>query len=170
MRCLPALMLLSVLLWGCGYRPPGEGLSPYEGVHVLQVEQFANRTFEPFLEVALTNEVIKRFSRSRTFSIDANGHQAAEGVLAGSIEFYSTDPISYDRNDDILEYRSRMIIEALLRRRSDGRVLWKGRLEWTEEYPASEVNILQEEREAAAIDIIAARLAEELFVRIADDF
>ncbi len=63
-----------------------------------------------------------------------------------------------------------MSVNALLRRSSDDRVLWKGVVSWTQAYPAGDEKNIQEDNEAAAIALISRRLAEELYFRLNDDF
>jgi outer membrane lipopolysaccharide assembly protein LptE/RlpB len=167
-RLLLLVLFLSAL-GGCGYHLPGRGDHLPAGVETLRIELFANRTVEPYLENRLTNAVTDRFIRGRALRLTEDPARA-DAVLTGSVTAYATRPISYDRNDQITEYRSAVTIAATLRRASDGRVLWKGTLDWTEEYPASLDKGAQEENEAAAIEVIAARLADELFFRIMEGF
>jgi hypothetical protein len=83
---------------------------------------------------------------------------------------YSTSPISYDRNDVITEYRSTMTIAVTLRQTADDRILWKGSIDWSEEYPANLDKGVQEDNEAAAIAVIVDQLAQELYFRIMENF
>jgi len=169
MRRLFLLLPGLLCLFACGYHFTGNGKNLYPEVHSLHIELFSNRTVEPFLENRITTSVIDRFARKRPEQV-AGDRAGAEAVLTGTVTEYRTDPISYDRNDVITEYRSTMAISATLRQTSDDRVLWKGSLAWSEEYPASLDKAVQEDNEAAAIAIIAERLAQELYFRITENF
>jgi len=169
MRRFFLLLPCLLCLFGCGYHFPGSESNLPAEVRSLYIELFANRTVEPFLENRITTSVIDWFARRNPRQI-VEGRSGAEGVLTGAVTKYETEPISYDRNDEITEYRSTMTISATLRQTSDDRVLWKGRLEWSEEYPASLDKAAQEDNEAEAIAVIAERLAQELYFRITENF
>jgi len=163
--------LLAVLLcvWSCGYHFPGNGSSLPGQVRSLYIELFTNRTAEPFLENRITSSVIDRFARRSPGQV-VDDRSGAEAILSGMVTEYRTESISYDSNDMITEYRSTMSISVTLRQTSDDHVLWKGNLAWSEEYPASRDKAVQEDNEAAAIDVIAERLAQELYSRITENF
>ncbi len=167
---LAAILVLTGLLAGCGYQLPGRtGTKLPAEVRTIHVQMFENRTYRPFLEFDLANFVIGRLARSRLLRL-VDHREAADAVLNGSIVLYETVPISYDRQDQIREYRSRMSVEAVLRHAADGRVLWKGVVSWAEEYPSSMDKNVQEINELAAIRVISQRLAEEIYTRMVDDF
>lgn len=167
-RLLLSLVLL-VVFCGCGYHLPGRGNNLPDDVRTLYVAHFANRTAEPFLEDHLTDLVTREFGLRQTLRLteDAAG---ADAVLSGAVVSYTNRSISYGSDDETSEYRSLMEISAELRRSADGRSLWKGHLSWSEEYPSSDDKIAQEDNESAAIEEIVARLAEELYFRIVDNF
>lgn len=169
MRRLGLLLAAVLLLGGCGYHLPGRGENLPPEVQTLHIELFGNRTTEPFLENRITDSVTDRFARKRTLRLVEKGERA-DAVLSGVVAAYRTTPISYDRNDVITEYRSTMSIAATLRQTADDRVLWKGSVDWSEEYPASLDKSAQEDNEAAAIVVIVDRLAQELYSRIMENF
>lgn len=169
MKRLFLLLAVALLLGGCGYHLPGRGDNLPADVQSLYVELFANRTVEPFLENRITDAVIDWFASKRDFTM-VEDRSRADAVLSGTITAYDTKPISYDRNDVITEYRSTLTIAVTLRRSADERVLWRGSLGWSEEYPASLDKSAQEDNESAAIDVIGDRLAQELYFRIMENF
>jgi outer membrane lipopolysaccharide assembly protein LptE/RlpB len=169
MRGLGLLLVALLLVASCGYHLPGRGSSLPSEVQSLYIELFSNRTAEPFLENRITERVIDRFARKRSLHL-VEKREIAEAVLSGVVTGYSTSPISYDRNDVITEYRSTMTIAVTLRQTADDRILWKGSIEWSEEYPANLDKSVQEDNEAAAIVVIADRLAQELYFRIMENF
>jgi len=169
MRRLCLLLPVLLCLFACGYHFPGNGSNLPPEVRTLCVELFTNRTVEPFLENRVTLNVVDWFARKgRMHLVEDRGR--ADVVLSGSVIDYRSDSISYDSNDMITEYRSRMTVAATLRQTTDDRVLWKGTLSWSEEYPASLDKGVQEDNEAAAIAVIAERLAQELYFRITENF
>jgi outer membrane lipopolysaccharide assembly protein LptE/RlpB len=138
-------------------------------VHRVFIELFQNRTLQPLLENEITNAVTERLSRGRALTL-VRGADQGDAVLSGMVTFYETVPISYDTQDDIVEYRSTMSIAAVLRRTGNGPVVWSGSVTWNEEYPANRDKALQEDNEAAAIAEISDRLADELYSRVVSNF
>lgn len=167
MRILVVIAVL--LLAGCGYHLQGRSSNLPPDVQTLYIEMFSNRTMEPLLENYITDRVVDRFARTGTMRL-VESPGLADAVLSGTIIRYSTMPISYDRRDVITEYRSIMAIAGTLQQRSDERVLWKGTVEWSEEYPASLDKSVQEDNETAAIEVISERLSQELYFRIMENF
>jgi outer membrane lipopolysaccharide assembly protein LptE/RlpB len=162
---LLGLLLLS--LAACGYHLPGRGGMPAD-IRTVQVEYFNNATLEPLLERAVTSAIVDRLARSRLLDIAPQGD--ADAVLSGAVVSYGTTPASYDRNDIVREFRATMAIEATLRATADERVLWRGRVAWSENFPATADKTMQYSREVEARRVISDRIAGELLVRIAEDF
>ncbi len=168
-RSVVLVTLLALLLSACGYRLQGRDDTLPGDVRSLYVEMFRNDSYEPYLENTLTNEVVGRFSRHGRVEI-VEQPLNAEGILGGRIVTYSNTALSYDRDDNIAEYRSQMTVEAVLRRVDNGEVLWKGPVVWQEDYSVSSDKVLQDDREQAAIQEISQRLADELFSHMIDNF
>lgn len=170
MRSLGALVMTLVLLLpaGCGYHRAGSG-DNLGGIGTLHITLFENQTFEPFVENAVTNAVTERFLRTRRWRLVENP-ATADGVFSGEVSVFQTVPVSFDRNDNVLEYRAEMTATAVLRANPEGQVLWKGSASWSEEYPGSLDKGQQEDYKRQAIRDIADRLAEELYFRLTDNF
>lgn len=158
-----------LLLGGCGYHSMAQpGLLP-GGVQTMHIALFGNRTTEAFLENALTDAVIERFSRQRGLQL-LESPERAEGLLSGDLVSYSIGASAYNPVDQITEYRLALTVEAELRRRADGRVLWKGTVQWVEEFPSSSDKTFQEDNESVAAQLAIERLAEELHYRTLANF
>jgi outer membrane lipopolysaccharide assembly protein LptE/RlpB len=168
-RALGFALLFLLVLGGCGYHLAGRGTALPADLRTLSVVMFKNRTTQPFLENYVTNDVLERFAREGLFELTENSARA-DAVLSGAITGYSSVPIAYDKNDSIAEYRSTITVNATLRRRSNGRVFWKGNISWSEEYPANLDKTIQYDNEIEAIKIISRRLAEEIYYRVTDNF
>ena len=168
MRYLPVFLLL-LGLTACGYHPPGQSGALSGGAKTVYIPLFVNRTTEPQLENHLTSMVSEVLARNGNLAqVESRDH--AETVLEGVINSYRTRPLSYDKQDNISEYRSTMEVTASLRQVSDGRLLWQRKITWEADYPAANDKMLQEDLEQQAIDEISRRLAEELYYHLLDDF
>jgi outer membrane lipopolysaccharide assembly protein LptE/RlpB len=166
-RLFPLFLLL--LPAACGYHFPGHGEGVSAQVQTLYVGAIVNRTTEPFIETGVANAIIEAFARRKGIR-PIESEDRAEALLTGAVTAYSSTALSYDRLDQIVEYRSSMTIEVTLQQQSDGRTLWKGSVSWSEEYLANSDKALQKDNEARAIAVISDRLAEELHVRVMDNF
>lgn len=163
------VVILLLCLCGCGYRFPGKGGSLPGDVQKLYIPLLVNKSAEPQIENLLSNDVSEVFARNGNISL-VQTQQQAEAVLEGVISSYSSKAISYDKNDDINEYRATMVIKVSLRQVTDGRLLWQGTVSWSDEYLAADDKTVQEDLERDAIEEISLRLAEELLSRLLDDF
>ena len=168
MRLLSFLVLLFCLP-GCGYHFPGQAGALPGGVEQLYIPLFVNQTAEPQLEYKMTSRVSEVFSRNSKIS-QVEKVEQAEAILVGAIRSYQTRALSYDRNDTIGEYRSTMIIDAVLQQVENEELLWKGTVSWSSEYSAATDKSVQEGLEQQAIDEISLRLAEEILYQLLDDF
>jgi outer membrane lipopolysaccharide assembly protein LptE/RlpB len=128
-----------------------------------------NATYEPFLENAVTLALQDRLIRSPGIELVDDPGQA-DALLTGTVAQYDSNSLSYDGNDRIAEYRARMTVEVALRHADNAQVLWKGRSSWTEDYVATTDKALEDDREKAAIEEIARRLADDIYSRMVDDF
>lgn len=160
-------LLLSALLFGCGYAPVAH--SPGIGVRTLFVEPLVNRTTEPFLDSIVTNSLVERFGRDSRLRL-VKRRADAEAVLSGDVAAYHRTSISYDSSDKIREYRSTMTINVAVRRNADGKTLWKNAVSWTEDSQNSSDLGVQQDNETSAIQKIGERLAEQLYHRLQENF
>ena len=164
-----SLFILLFCLSGCGYHFPGQSGALPAGVEKLYIPLFVNKTAEPQLENKITSRVSEVFSRNSKISQVENPSDA-EAILLGTVSGYQTRALSYDSNDDIGEYRSTMIVDAVLRQIETEQLLWEGTVNWSAEYRADKDKSVQEDLEQQAIDEITLRLAEEIFYQLLDDF
>lgn len=171
MTCLRLMTLLILMTLGaCGYQVPGQKTGWVgQGHQVLYVEYFVNRTAEPYLDNYLTESIIRQLARSRQFELTED-RQAADLVLTGSATRFEVDPVAYDRQDRIADYRTDLEIRARLLRLANGQVLWEDELRRSENYPAVDNKSRQLELRSQVARQAAARLAEDLQARLADAF
>lgn len=162
---------LVVLLFvsACGYHLPGRGNNLPEDIHSVFIEPFTNKTTEPFIENQLTNEVRDQFSRRRTLEVLSSSDDA-DAILTGVVTSYRTHSVTYDKDDDITEYRVTMNVSATLTRSNGEEVLWQGLVSWNEEFFASDDRAEQDYRESEAQDDVSRRLAQEVYNRMTDNF
>jgi outer membrane lipopolysaccharide assembly protein LptE/RlpB len=87
-----AVLLAALGLSGCaGYHIGNVKPHYLEGINSIAVPTFHNQTFQPHIEVLLTNTVIKQLQQDGTFRI-ANIHDA-DATLKGTIQAIGRTPV-----------------------------------------------------------------------------
>ena len=172
-------MFLSVLLvfalgaGGCGYTTSSNLSSCFRTVYV---EDFKNKItyssasgkdiYIPLLEIKARNAVIDRFLFDGNLRVAEA--QAADLVLKGELKSYQRDGLRITDNDDVLEYRVRIIVHF---------TLWDTRLQevaWDESSFAGEATYFvtgtQATSEDAAIEEAITDLARRIVERTIENW
>jgi hypothetical protein len=90
----------------------------------LSVGPFENESREFGLDRRLMFALEGEFFRRGLLRVveDPDG---GEAVLSGTIRSFTTRPVAFDSRDEALQYEAEMTLDAELKRRDDGAVLWK---------------------------------------------
>lgn len=163
------LMIVGITLNGCGYHHVGGVAGSHaggkDGVHIPIL---ANKSYRPGLETILTSNLVDEFARrSGGKAVD---EAAAQFVLIGTVLSYSVTAVSYTAADKIREYRSTIKVVATLSDRQSRKILWKGELSGSQDYPTNSNIALQQNSEDAAVREICRRLAEQIYEKTQEDF
>ncbi len=164
-------LLVLILCWlaGCGYHLPSvAGQSGQAAVKTLNIPIFANKTYKTNLEAQLVNSLVDEFSLRRNYRVVSA--QDADLTITGTVLSYGIAAISYTATDTVREYRATITAEAVLRQTITQKVLWKGVVSWSQDYPVNADIALQQNSEEAAIREISRRLAQQIYLRVLDDF
>lgn len=131
--------LVSIILFfylgisGCGYT--SSSLLP-KGLDTIHVDNFANGIdttrevsdrrmsyfYKPGIETEVTRAVIDGFIFDRHLSIDSE--KEADLTLKGTLVDYKQYPLSYNKDDDIVEYRVEILVNIELVNNKTGEVMW----------------------------------------------
>jgi hypothetical protein len=132
-----AIVLLSLMLAGCGYHFAGEHVSLPEDVHSLSVGHIENRSREHGLEKTLAFALEREVYIRRHFHMEEDA-AAGDAVLSGTIRTVRVQPVAFDSNDEAVQFQIAVVLDLTLTRQSDAHVLWQVRgLRETDEYSAS---------------------------------
>jgi outer membrane lipopolysaccharide assembly protein LptE/RlpB len=163
------LVLLSIILVaGCGYRIVGRETHVPPGLNSIAIPTFVNKTFEPGIEVPLTQAFLREVIRDRRLKVvDRN---EADSVLEGVIKYFRIYSVSYDRSGLATEYQTTLVIDLTLKKRT-GEIHWQeNNLSETRWYRASSDTLIAESNKDAAIQEIARFFAERVRNRIFYNF
>jgi len=114
------LLLMSVLLAGCGYSVRGNLPNHIKSV---AVPVFVNRTQAPALEHVITRAVIDAFVTSGRLRVARP--EEADSMLEGEIVGYRIEPLAFDPRANVREYRLSVTLNLQFRDVRKGRMLWR---------------------------------------------
>lgn len=158
---LVSIICVLVVGMGCGYRLGGEGLGPPLEIQSIAVPTFINATYKAGIETTVTNALLSELIKDRRLKVVRVDE--ADAVMEGTVTSFSTSSVAYDLSGFVLEYRTWVTLDVVLRRGKKGEILWSRRgLSETDVYRvSSEVRFTEAEKERAIL-----RIAEELARRV----
>lgn len=123
---------LLVTLSSCGYTSRSFLIDKYKTLHVspfLNRIDITNeldtankyRIYKPLLESQITKLLIDRFIQDGTLKLEEAGN--ADLILDGELLEFRREPLRYDRNDEVVEYRLALVVNIQLKDRRDDKVI-----------------------------------------------
>jgi outer membrane lipopolysaccharide assembly protein LptE/RlpB len=161
--------LTTLLLMGCGYHFTASGARLPAGVHSVAIPIFGNQTLQTGIESDLTGALVDRFVSARQLPVTSQSE--ADAVLSGTIKSFITSPAAVTLGTQAAtEYRATLTIEASLKRRQDGQVLWKGEMSEWRNYPVASDPAVTEANKREAIRQASDLLAKRLYELLLENF
>ncbi len=167
-----AVLLLLLVLAGCGYRFTAEQGTRLAAGQTVWVPFVKNSTVYPNASVVLKRALFEQFSALRGIT-PAISQQTGDLWLEGSVTGYSTAVVSYSAVDTAKEYRLTISADIRVRRRgdsSDAVPVWKGSLSAWQDYPVASTIELQRNSEDAALAAAARKLAQQLIWQMEQNY
>jgi hypothetical protein len=133
------LALLALLLapLGCGYHLAGSNVVVPGGIESISVGTFENESHQEGLDKVLAFAFEREFYERGTLRVRENPGEG-DGIISGTIREFRTRPVSFNSDENALQYEAELTLDVTLRRQGDGKVLWKGsRLHVFDEYAVS---------------------------------
>ena len=164
-----ACAILIICSSACGYHFTGStGNLPPE-IRTIAIPFFSNKTFEPRIENYFTNALIEEFLERGIVRIGKR--EESDAILVGIIKSFKISPISFDKNDRVVEYRATVILDTSLKRNDNDLILWESSgISGSHEYTVSSNITVTDTNEIEAVKKIAADLAEEIHNSIFEGF
>lgn len=165
---LITIILFSTII-GCGYHIMGKGGEFPEGITSVAIIPLENKTKEPNLTSIFTSAFRHEFIFRR--DVEVVPEEKAEASFQGSISTIKIVSTAYDSSGRATEYDITITLDSRLIRRGNNAILWKGdNIAGTWHYKASLDVIVNEGNKNAAIQKIAADLAEKIYIMIKERF
>lgn len=142
----------------------GRGGHIQSGIKSIAIPVFENKTMEPIIEEEITSAVIKEFLKDDR--IQVVDRSQAELVLQGSVISYKESPISFDLNQNALEYRITVTTHLRLLQQSTHNILWERDVTASAEYDVSSDIMSARATKLLALKEIAQNLSEEVTDRV----
>jgi hypothetical protein len=122
---------------GCGYRLIGTQTMIPGDIRSISVGRFENNSRQEGLEKTLAFAFEREFYERGALPLRENPNEG-DGVIMGTIREFKTRPVSFDEDDEALQYEAELTLDVTLLRQADGKVLWRGaRLHAFEQYSVS---------------------------------
>lgn len=154
------IICIALLPLGCGYQLVGKETHIPPGLNSVAIPTFVNQTFEPGIEVPLTQGFLREFIQDRRVKV--LNRSEADSILEGVIKGFQIYSVAYDRSGLALEYQTTVVIDLTLKKRT-GEILWRENdLSETRWFRTSFNVLVSESNRAAAIQEIGRFIAERM--------
>ena len=170
-----AVLAVAILMVSCGYTLSGYGASVLpEGVSIIAVIPFENRTGRPEIEQRVTEAVAAELSRrgrsksGRLRVVTQVGE--ADAVLEGAVTRYQTRSVEFAANGRATRIETEVLLQATLRELETDTVLWSQTgLIFKEQFDVPPTGEFFDQ-ETLALDEIAQGAASVLVLSIVEGF
>jgi outer membrane lipopolysaccharide assembly protein LptE/RlpB len=164
------LIFLPVMLCSCGYSMRGAGTikgGSDQAYQSIAVPMFANDTFEPLIEKAVTAALKEEILHDGRLVL--TDPENADLVVKGRVKSFELQPLTYDPLERIQEYRLVIVSEVLVMKRGSEQPLWKDSTieshadyRVTQDVTKSKINKMEAVRKASR------NLSEKFVIRMLD--
>jgi len=133
-KILAAMIIFTFALSGCGYTTKSLLPSNYKTIHVenfknaikITAEQSNERMYRgyvPGMELSLTRAVIDKYMMDGNLRIDSP--ERADLILTAELTDFNRGGIRYDSDDNVEEYRIKLVVNMELTEAKTGKTVWK---------------------------------------------
>jgi len=119
----PVVLTCLCLASACGYNFAGTGSRVPTDVHTISLGPLQNATREIGIEKQLLESLEDEVSSRARLSVVPSGQ--GDVILSGVVRDYVSRPSSFSSRDEALEYQATVSVDLELRRRDNGKLLWK---------------------------------------------
>ncbi len=168
-KIIPILLLVS--LTACGYQLAGRGAGTgsASGKYKVFVRMFRNDSYEPLVEKDVTAALKEEIAIDGRWMLTDEGD--ADILVNGKVRKVDLEPLSYDPQERILEYRLIMHTDVKVSDIKTKKVIWKkNNFTSYADYRVTVDVTKSKIRKEEAIKYASKRFAEEFIIRVLDRF
>ncbi|MCM8761371.1 MAG: LPS assembly lipoprotein LptE [Candidatus Omnitrophica bacterium] len=129
-------LIAALSVGGCGYTTRSVLSPEYKSIEVENVKNSISvtaeqdnlrmyRGYRPGMEVELTKAIIDAYLFDGNLKVSQEGN--ADLILVSELVDFKREPLRYDANDNIEEYRIKLYVNMELQDANSGATLWKER-------------------------------------------
>ena len=115
-------LLICAVVSGCGYSYARSRLS--DDYSTIAVPAFKNKSFEPDIQIFVTNLLIRELQADGRFRI-VDAVSSADLVLTGAITDFEAQAITLSTSDNIGQFKITIRASASLEDTRTGKIIWK---------------------------------------------
>jgi len=152
------VFLIPIVLAGCGYTTStirGAGISS------IYVPMFKNETYEHNIHVTVTDAVINELILDGNLKLLK--HEEADTILEGKVTRYKTEPLGYDKNNDVEQYRMAVTTQVVFKNLKKDKIIWTQTIEGsTTYYTSGRLGMSEKAAADKAIENLARNIVSEV--------
>jgi hypothetical protein len=156
-------LLICAAVSGCGYSYARSRLS--DDYSTIAVPAFKNKSFEPNIQIRVTNLLIRELQADGRFRI-VDAASSADLVLTGAITDIEAQAITLGVNDNISEYKIAIVASVSLEDTRTGKAIWKKKRLRSADFYQTRGGRSREE----ALDEASENLAELIIFKCFDSY
>ena len=162
------LILLALLLNGCGYHLVGTGSSLPSHLKTLSIPEFSNSSSEPGIHRELTSNIIDSFITDGRVKIVRKGN--SDMVMKGNLYYYDLKAASFSSNDFVSDYIVELGVEIEVIDKVNDKSYLKNKFKTKWDYKATSDIIDTESARLAALEEAYIVLGNRLVSLLIDQF
>jgi hypothetical protein len=137
-------------------------------IRSLSVGRFDNQSRQEGLDKTLAFAFEREIYERGTLPLRENPAEG-DGIITGTIREFRIRPVSFDSDDQALQYEAALTLDVTLSRQADGKVLWRGsRVRAFEEYSVSRDAVVPSSSQFQQGTLDFANLAELSDIQLAE--
>jgi hypothetical protein len=162
------LLIISLLLNGCGYHLVGTGSSLPPHLKTLSIPVFSNSSSEPEIHRELTSNIIDSFITDGRLKIVRKG--ISNMVMEGNLYYYDLKAVSFSSNDFASDYIVELGVDVEVIDKVNDKLYIKNKFKTKWDYRATSDIVDTESARLAALEEAYKELGNRLVSLLIDQF
>jgi hypothetical protein len=162
------LLVISLLLNGCGYHLVGTGSSLPPHLKTLSIPVFSNSSSEPEIHRELTSNIIDSFISDGRLKVVRKGK--SDMVMKGTLYYYDLKAVSFSSSDFVSDYIVELGVDVEVIDKIKDKAYIKNKFKTKWDYKATSDIVDTESARLAALEEAYKELGNRLVSLLIDQF